>query len=152
MAKRVDLVRKEEMRLDYITSNIDQRTLADKYGVTLQTVSSYATKDGWLEQREQYFSEIESKAIEIIQENQLKTITDRTQEHLKMWELIGNKLKVLILQASKPQDLHQLASVLDKLQKNERTALGLDQMNDTDDSQLNDLIAAIEASKPEGDE
>ena len=54
----------EEIKVEYITTNISQRKLADKYDIPLSNITRRSINEKWVEQREQYKSKVTSKTLD----------------------------------------------------------------------------------------
>lgn len=54
------------IKTEYITTDISQRKLAQKYGLAVSTVARKSTDEGWVEQRERHKSNVLSKTTEKI--------------------------------------------------------------------------------------
>ena len=54
----------DDIRNEYITSNISYRKLADKYGIRLATLADRAKTEGWINKREQNRNKTVTKTIE----------------------------------------------------------------------------------------
>lgn len=54
------------IKTEYITTDISQRKLAKKYGLSVSTIARKSTDEGWVEQREQHKSKVLSKTTEKI--------------------------------------------------------------------------------------
>lgn len=52
------------IKTEYITTNISQRELARKYGVSLTCVKKQSRENGWVKEREAYRTECYTKAIQ----------------------------------------------------------------------------------------
>lgn len=59
------------IKTEYITTDTSYRKLADKYGVSYQTICARSKSEHWLEQREQQTNKTVTKAIEKISEKQV---------------------------------------------------------------------------------
>lgn len=51
------------MQTEYITGEISQRKLAEKYGISLATLSRIARKEKWAEKKKRYAVEVVEKAV-----------------------------------------------------------------------------------------
>lgn len=54
----------EKIKVEYITTSISQRKLADKYDIPLSNITRRSINEKWVEQREQYKSKVTSKTVE----------------------------------------------------------------------------------------
>ena len=139
MANTVDWV---SIRTEYETSNISQRKLAEKRGVSYPTLRDRAKREGWVKSKEKTRSKIITKTLQ-------KTVTkiatkeaDRNARHIALLDklldkaeqvidgelnihldMFGNAHKSPIIDVSR---LDALSRIIEKAQKGRRTALGLD--------------------------
>ena len=65
----------EQLRMEYISSEISQRALARKYGIPDGRVWTRANKEGWIEQKEQCKAKVKQKAIELVAEDKADECT-----------------------------------------------------------------------------
>lgn len=63
MAKKTN-VNWKKIKTEYITSNISQRKLAEKYVVSYSTIRNRSITEGWYEQKLQYSSKVVANAVE----------------------------------------------------------------------------------------
>ena len=56
----------EAIKTEYITSNTSYRKLAQKYGVNVTNIAKKASAEGWVEQRNQFANETQTKTLEKI--------------------------------------------------------------------------------------
>lgn len=148
MAKGIDWIK---IRTEYETTNISQRKLSEKHDVSYNTLKDKANREKWAKSKEETHIKIASKthqkAIEKISDDK----SDRNIRHLNVWDKILNKIDDL---ASKdkwtiytingiveidvePKDLTNLAAAMDKVQKGQRLAEGLDKNLHNDNLQEN---------------
>lgn len=92
----------EKIRHEYITTNISQRKLAEKYRVAKSTLMLRAAKEGWTDEREKYRSKVrsrtEQKAFEIAVDTQsdINTLAMKIRVELmqRIYDLLINMPKV----------------------------------------------------------
>lgn len=63
------------LEAEYITSNISQRQLADKYGITLAAVSKEARKGGWVGKRKEHVRSVVARATKATAREQARQLT-----------------------------------------------------------------------------
>lgn len=54
----------EKIKTEYVTSDISLRDLAKKNGVSMNTISKYCKKEGWVKAREDYCAKVSKKAVQ----------------------------------------------------------------------------------------
>ena len=54
----------EKIKTEYVTSDINLRDLAKKNGVSMNTISKYCKKEGWVKAREDYCAKVSKKAVQ----------------------------------------------------------------------------------------
>ena len=65
MASAVDW---KKLKLEYVTTNISYRKLADKYGVPKTTIDHQAKKGKWSEERRRFRANVETKTIKAVED------------------------------------------------------------------------------------
>jgi len=71
----------KKIKTEYITTDISQRKLAQKYGVGPSRIAARSKAEQWVEQREQYRSKLIAKTLEnssTIEANRLSRLMDTT--------------------------------------------------------------------------
>jgi hypothetical protein len=115
------------LRAEYITSDISQRALAQKYNVSFNTLKTIANKEKWNGLRQQHNNNVTTKAekkLEIVAEKQAAAVIDYNAEHLKAWSKVLEKVNALLDKGVDADSLQKLTSSLDRMQKGQRLALG----------------------------
>lgn len=54
----------EKIKTEYVTTDINLRDLAKKNGVSMNTISKYCKKEGWVKAREDYCAKVSKKAVQ----------------------------------------------------------------------------------------
>ena len=54
----------EKIKTEYVTTDINLRNLAKKNGVSMNTISKYCKKEGWVKAREDYCARVSKKAVQ----------------------------------------------------------------------------------------
>jgi uncharacterized protein YjcR len=54
----------EKIKTEYVTMDISLRDLAKKNGVSMNTISKYCKKEGWVKAREDYCAKVSRKAVQ----------------------------------------------------------------------------------------
>lgn len=96
-----------ELRAEYVTTDITQRQLAQKYGVSPTQIARHSIKEGWVALREQRVSKVQAelfdKAVEddVNRMQRILTVSDKLLERVEQYietmpaELFGRDLKSL---------------------------------------------------------
>lgn len=85
MARKVNW---EKIKTEYITGDISQRKLAEKYGVPYSTLRDRARKDTWFKQRKKSRQKVVSKSVQKVEAKQVQvatkelTLLDKIEKHL----------------------------------------------------------------------
>lgn len=61
MAKKVDW---RKIKKEYVTTDISQRELSQKYSVSSSQIANHSKKEKWVEKRKQYQSKVYAKSVE----------------------------------------------------------------------------------------
>lgn len=95
----------QKIKTEYITTDTSYRKLAEKYGISYQTICHRSKEEGWIKQREQHMNRTVTKAISKISDRQvakmarLDGITDKLLDKLEKavdeldMEIITRKVK-----------------------------------------------------------
>lgn len=113
------------IKTEYITTETSYRKLAKKYGVGESTIFAKASKEKWVEQKEQHQSTTVAKA--------LSRISDKEAERAAKVHTVADKLLdkideiICVMGALEPKDLRALTAALKDLKEiqNCRTELDL---------------------------
>lgn len=90
------------IRNEYLTTGIAYRPLAEKYGVSLSTLSKRAKKEGWVKKRDKTCDKIETKVIQKTQD----AIVDKELNRIEKIYLVSDKLLEKLDRAVDELDLH----------------------------------------------
>lgn len=58
----------KSIKTEYISSDISIRELAEKHGISLSTVKSRSSKEGWVEARKQFQTDVDTKVNQKVEE------------------------------------------------------------------------------------
>lgn len=78
----------ENIKTEYITSDISQRKLAEKYGVPYSTLRDRARKGAWFKDRKKSRQKVVSKSVQKVEAKQIRiatkelTLLDKIEQHL----------------------------------------------------------------------
>ena len=81
-----------KIKTEYITKGTSYRKLAKKYGVGESTLFARASKEQWVEQREQHQSKVVAKTLDAISDKQV----DRAANLISVSDLLLSKVKSLL--------------------------------------------------------
>jgi hypothetical protein len=117
---------------------------------------------GWAEEKRELRERKERKITEAVVKEQIKQEIDWNLTHLRLWGEFLNILQKALNDKGSIQNkdgkisayvLEKFANVMEKAQKGQRLALGLDEKAEKDDESLKELIEAIkESTKALGEE
>ena len=82
----------KKIKTEYITTGISLRKLAAKYGVAESTLFARASKEKWVEQREQHQSKTVAKTLDAISKKQV----DRAANIISVADILLEKVKNLV--------------------------------------------------------
>lgn len=139
------------------------REFAEREGLNYKSSYFFKRTKGWIEEKEAREKEKRSKIIEGAIERQIKQEIDWNTRHLEIW----GKLLAIILEAVEDYRLQfvsektgrlnvyameKVANIIEKAQKGQRLALGMDEKAEKDDGSLKELADAImESLKAQGE-
>ena len=140
---------REECRLRYVQGEaIGQRALAEQSGRAASVIAAWCSEDGWVQQREQYQSnlraETQKKTIEKTSDRLSDDLAKRNEDHVRGFEVIRagaiqfNKTLLTELQKSdrklklldeKSMSFQRYATAYKLAVEGERQALGMEYMD-----------------------
>ena len=82
----------QKIKTEYITTDTSYRKLAEKYGVGESTLFTRASKEKWVEQKEQHQSKTVAKTLDAISKKQV----DRAANLISVSDLLLAKVKSLL--------------------------------------------------------
>jgi uncharacterized protein YjcR len=80
-----------KIETEYITTDISQRKLAEKYGVSYNTIKKKSTVGGWVEKKNEHHRNVTAKARDSIADAQARDLTsliDCVDKHLEVLKKI----------------------------------------------------------------
>lgn len=125
----------KKIKTEYITKGTSLRKLAEKHGVAESTIFGRASKEQWVEQREQYQRKSEAKTLEAAatkeadRATRLKTVADKLLD--KVEELVENGSPLMLNSQSMKhlsgvlkdiKDIHMIKSEADLREQEARIA------------------------------
>lgn len=78
----------ENIKTEYVTTDISQRKLAEKYGVPYSTLRDRARKGAWFKDRKKSRQKVVSKSVQKVEAKQIRiatkelTLLDKIEQHL----------------------------------------------------------------------
>ena len=82
----------QKIKTEYITTDTSYRKLAQKYGVGESTIFARASKEKWVEQKEQHKSKAVAKALKAVEDKQ----AERAAKLYSVGGLLIDKVKELL--------------------------------------------------------
>jgi len=130
------------VKAEYITTTLSVDAIAKKFGLSLSSVRTRATKEGWVEQRSLYSKKAEARYIEKASNTRADSIAKMNEAHTQVAKSLASTA-ALVLQKSvkrneagqvvgtdlEPRDINSLSAALVNAQKIERIAAGMSTEN-----------------------
>lgn len=150
MAKKYDW---EKLKRKYVTSDyLSLRVFSEKENVPYGLLRQNAV--GWNKERRALSEQCSNKIINKIIETQAEKIANYNAKHLDMWDKLSTllddelsgKLEEWCGLDNKHKAVRSLADVIDKLQKGQRLALGMDKDNgnNNNEKKLEDIFSKMQ--------
>lgn len=139
-----------EIKAEFITTDATYPQLAERYNVHLSSVKKKSVKECWKEQKKAHVQMVE----DFTDVNLTEAAKDKAQinlDHLKVWSVFLQKTSQLLEKPLSCDNLSKLSSVMERTQRGERLAAGLEYGVSVDTEGLDNLIKAITASADEPD-
>lgn len=94
LARKIDCSEREweKIRIEYVTSSISYRSLADKYNLSYNRVQTRAKENGWAKEREEYKEKLLKKSLDLVLEQQANRIAEAVRLGDKMLEKVSEAL------------------------------------------------------------
>lgn len=84
------------IKTEYVTGDISQRKLAEKYGVSLRAVANHAKAEEWAQQRKQHCDnvamQVQQKSAEKISDAESEIAAIKARARLKIWAEIERRM------------------------------------------------------------
>ena len=90
----------QQIKTEYITTDTSYRKLAQKHGVNVTNIAKKAKAEGWVEQRKQYATEMQTKTLDAIGKQQV----DRAAKILTVADKLLNKIDEMV-ESMNPLDM-----------------------------------------------
>lgn len=150
----------QAIKTEYITTDTSYRKLAEKHGVGESTLFARASKEKWVEQKEQHQSETVAKTLDAISKKQ----ADRAANLISVADLLLAKVKSLVESDSvvlnDTQSLKHISGVLKDikeiqmiksdadLREQEARIANLRKQAEKEENQNRDVTITIEGGDP----
>lgn len=102
MAKNIDWI---AIKNEYINTGISQRKLAEKYGVSYNTVKAKSSRDNWLKDRKNQYRKITAKVQQKTAEKIIGTEVDRVANLLNLTDMAQEQIGTAFGQLCKYVDM-----------------------------------------------
>lgn len=112
------------LRVEYVTTSITLRELADRHAIKAAGVMRRAAKEGWEAERKQESAKVSSQAIAASTPERAEELAKFNEDDLRMARAIRDKAASMMDSDLSPNDLRALAGAVDTAQKVGRLALG----------------------------
>lgn len=120
----------QAIKTEYITTDTSYRKLAQKYGVGASTLYARASKEKWVEQKEQHQSKTEAKTLEKISQQEanraakIHSVADKLLNKIEAMVDSPEPLneKALRVLTAAVKDLKEIQSVRSELDRQEQAA------------------------------
>ncbi len=106
-----------KIKNEYINTNISQRKLAKKYGISVSTLTKRANKEKWQQEKEMQRNKIETEVDKQIGKKIIEAEVDRMTKLLSLSDKISAKIEKAIdqLETSGTVDTYKLRQVVQSL-------------------------------------
>ena len=102
----------QKIKTEYITTNTSYRKLAEKYGISYQTICRRSQAEQWSEQREQHTNKTVTRTLDAISKKQV----DRAVKLISVSDQLLDRVQELVEMGSEllvaPQNLKHISGVL----------------------------------------
>jgi len=112
------------LRVEYVTSSITMRELADKHGIKAAGIMRRAANEKWEAERKQESAKVITASLESSVIDRSAELEAFNAEDLAMAKAIRAKASAMMEETTTPQDLKALSGAIDTAQKVGRLALG----------------------------
>ena len=112
------------LRVEYVTSSITMRELADKHGINASGIMRRAANEKWESERKKESAKVITASLESSVIDRSAELEAFNAEDLAMAKAIRAKASAMMEETTTPQDLKALSGAIDTAQKVGRLALG----------------------------
>ena len=114
-----------KLKTEYITGEFESlKAFAEAKGVPYQTLRNNAK--GWADKKSTREVHKQYKIAEKVTEKQIETEAEINTKHYELWKAFVDKAQALMATAETPGQIKTLAEVIEKAQKGQRLARGMD--------------------------
>lgn len=113
-----------KLRIEYVTSSITLRELAEKHGIKAAGVMRRAANEQWESVRKQESAKVIMASLSASVPERASELEKFNAEDLALANLIRAKARDMLDDAASPSDLKALSGAIDTAQKVGRLALG----------------------------
>ena len=144
----------ESLRIDYMKNNYASlKEFAEHHGMKWGTVRNHCA--GWADEKARYKGKITDLAVAVTQEEDVMTMAQRNLHHVALWDRFATIVEEAFDDDStrtvdgtiKVAAVERLANIMEKVQKGQRLALGMDKETKEAKGLLSEISAAISAAK-----
>ena len=144
----------ESLRIDYMKNNYASlKAFAERHGMKWGTVRNHCA--GWADEKARYKGKITDLAVAVTQEEDVMTMAQRNLHHVALWDRFATIVEEAFDDSSTRFDdgtikvaaVERLANIMEKVQKGQRLALGMDKETKEAKGLLSEISAAISAAK-----
>ena len=144
----------ESLRIDYMKNNYASlKAFAEHHGMKWGTVRNHCA--GWADEKARYKGKITDLAVAVTQDEDVMTVAQRNLHHVALWDRFATIVEEAFDNCSTRTDegtikvaaVERLANIMEKVQKGQRLALGMDKETKEAKGLLSEISAAISAAK-----
>ena len=144
----------ESLRIDYMKNNYASlKEFAEHHGMKWGTVRNHCA--GWADEKARYKGKITDLAVAVTQEEDVMTVAQRNLHHVALWDRFAAVVEEAFDSPAlrtgdgiiKVAAVERLANIMEKIQKGQRLALGMDKETKEAKGLLSEISAAISAAK-----
>ena len=145
----------EGLRIDYMKNNYASlKEFAEHHGMKWGTVRNHCA--GWADEKARYKGKITDLAVAVTQDEDVMTMAQRNLHHVALWDRFATIVEEAFVEEStlrmcdgtiKVAAVERLANIMEKVQKGQRLALGMDKETKEAKGLLSEISAAISAAK-----
>ena len=105
------MVEWNKIRADYIAGGVSYRKLAEKYGVSFNTLKTRAREEQWYNLRQQKDHKTTTKIVETLSDQE----ADKAVDLIDIADIIAKKVREIALTVSDPDSIKKLTSAIKDL-------------------------------------
>ena len=134
----------QAIKTEYITTDTSYRKLSRKYGVNVTNIAKKASSEGWVEQRNQFANETQTKTLEKISQQEanraakIHSVADKLLQKIEAMvdhgDFTEKGIRALAAAVKDLKDIQGVKSDMDKREQKARIATLEKQANKDDNS------------------